>query len=63
MPMLKIKLSCGCTIIWHYAQRVGWTTLTNEAQAKIRSDAVTAHKCPEKKTAKAPPTSPEPQRP
>ncbi len=63
MPMIHITLVCGCPIVWRYAPRVKWSTLTIDRQKKIIADAAAAHHCKKPKKSKAPPLSPEPQKP
>lgn len=62
MRMAKVKLSCGCAEIISYAGKKKFSDLKPIEQGNLRQAAIARHKCP-KPPAKAPPTSPEPQKP
>lgn len=62
MPMVTVQLTCGCRSVVHYRAKVPWNKVPESDRKELLSAITELHKCPAK-PAKAPPTSPEPQKP
>jgi len=66
MPMVRIRLACGCWFIRAYEQRVLWKELPEKERQRVVRELAAAHVCKREKPEK-PPSAPvmsgQPQKP